>query len=153
SSSTSTPSPATGIGARVPRRELKRLLSGHGRYIDDIKLPRMLHACFVRSPHPHAQVVAIDVGQAKDAPGVAAVMTAADINPRCEPFVAVAMHRPGHRSAPQSLFAAERAVWQGQPVVLIAADTRAQAEDAAELVAIEWAPLPAVGDQMQAIAA
>jgi carbon-monoxide dehydrogenase large subunit len=152
-SASTSPSSSTGIGARVPRRELKRLLSGNGRYIDDIKLPRMLHACFVRSPHPHAKLMSIDIEKAKDAPGVTAVMTAADINPRCEPFVAVALHRPGHRSAPQSLFAAERAVWQGQPVVLITADTRAQAEDAAELVEIEWEPLPAVGDQMQAIEA
>jgi carbon-monoxide dehydrogenase large subunit len=149
----SSQSSSTGIGARIPRRELKRLLRGHGRYIDDIRLPRMLHACFVRSPHPHAKVVSIDIDKAKDALGVSAVLTAADINPRCEPFVAQALHRPGHRSAPQLLFAAERAVWQGQPVVLIAADTRAQAEDAAELVAIEWEPLPAVGDQMQATAA
>ena len=149
----SEPASSTGIGTRVPRRELKRLLSGHGRYIDDIKLPRMLHACFVRSPHPHAKVVSVDIEAAKNASGVAAVLTAADINPRCEPFVAVAMHRPGHRSAPQSLFAAERAVWQGQPVVLVVADTRAEAEDAAELVNIEWEPLPVVGDQLQAIAA
>lgn len=78
---------ASGIGARIPRRELKRLLSGHGRYIDDIKLPRMLHACFVRSPHPHARLVAIDIAAAQAAPGVAAVFTAAEINPRCEPFV------------------------------------------------------------------
>jgi carbon-monoxide dehydrogenase large subunit len=146
-------SSATGIGARVPRRELRRLLTGHGRYIDDIKLPRMLHACFVRSPHPHAKVLSIAIESAKNAAGVAAVLTAADINPRCEPFVGVAMHRPGHRSAPQSLFAAERAVWQGQPAVLVVAETRAQAEDAAELVSIEWEPLPAVGDQLQAIAA
>ena len=143
---------ATGIGARIPRRELKRLLSGHGRYIDDIKLPRMLHACFVRSPHPHAKVVSIEVAAAKDAPGVAAVFTAADINPKCEPFVGVALHRPGHRSAPQHLLAAERAVWQGQPVAIVVAESRAEAEDAAELVAIEWQPLPAVGDQLQAIA-
>jgi CO/xanthine dehydrogenase Mo-binding subunit len=46
----------TGIGARIPRRELKRLLAGHGRYIDDIRLSRMLHAYFVRSPHPHARL-------------------------------------------------------------------------------------------------
>jgi carbon-monoxide dehydrogenase large subunit len=144
---------SSGIGARVPRRELKRLLSGHGRYIDDIKLPRMLHACFVRSPHPHADVLSIDIAAAKQADGVVAVLTAADINSRCEPFVGVALHRPGHRAAPQSLFAADRAVWQGQPVVLIAAETRALAEDAAELVSIEWEPLPAVGDQTQAIAA
>jgi aerobic carbon-monoxide dehydrogenase large subunit len=143
---------STGIGARIPRRELKRLLRGHGRYIDDIALPRMLHACFVRSPHPHAKLVAVEVAAAAGAPGVAAVFTAADINPKCEPFVGVALHRPGHRSAPQRLLAAERAVWQGQPVAVVVAESRAEAEDAAELVAIEWEPLPAVGDQLQAIA-
>jgi carbon-monoxide dehydrogenase large subunit len=142
----------TGIGARIPRRELKRLLAGHGRYIDDIRLPRMLHASFVRSPHAHAKLVSIDVAAAKHAPGVAAVLTAAEINPRCEPFVGVALHRPGHRSAPQRLFAAERAVWQGQPAAIVLADSRAEAEDAAELVEIEWQPLPVVGDQLQAIA-
>jgi len=142
----------TSIGARIPRRELKRLLSGYGRYIDDIKLPRMLHACFVRSPHPHARLVAIEIAAAKRAPGVVAVFTAAEINPRCEPFVGVALHRPGHRSAPQHLMAAERAVWQGQPVAIVVAESRAEAEDAAELVAAEWQSLPAVGDQLQAIA-
>ncbi len=140
------------IGARIPRRELKRLLSGHGRYIDDIVLPRMLHACFVRSSYPHAKIVSLDIEAAKAAPGVVAVLTAVEINPRCEPFVGVALHRPGHRSAPQSLLAADRAVWQGQPVVLIVAATRAEAEDAAELVTIEWEPLPVVCDQLQAIA-
>ena len=59
-------------------------------------------------------------------PGVAAVFTAADINPRCEPFVGVALHRPGHRSAPQHLLAAERAVWQGQPVAIVVAESRAR---------------------------
>ena len=147
-----TPSSSTGIGARVPRRELKRLLSGHGRYIDDIKLPRMLHACFVRSPHPHAKIISIDIEAAKQAPGVAAVLIAADINFRCEPFIGVALHRPGHRSAPQLLLAADRAVWQGQPVAIVVAESRAEAEDAAELITIEWEPLPVVGDQMQAIA-
>src|SRR5262249_17565466 len=146
-------SPSTGIGARIPRRELKRLLSGHGRYIDDIKLPRMLHACFVRSPHPHAKIISIDIEAARNPPAVPAVLAAADISARCEPFVAQALHRPGHCAARQPLFAAARAVWKGPPVVLIAADTRAQAEDAAELVAIEWEPLPAVSDQTQAIAA
>jgi carbon-monoxide dehydrogenase large subunit len=146
------PSSSTGIGARIPRRELKRLVSGHGRYIDDIKLPRMLHACFVRSPHPHARIVSIDPETAKRAPAVAAVFTASDINPRCEPFVGIALHRPGHRSAPQELMATDRAVWQGQPVAIVVAESRAEAEDAAELVSIEWAPLPVVADQMQAIA-
>ncbi|HEY7246715.1 MAG TPA: xanthine dehydrogenase family protein molybdopterin-binding subunit [Xanthobacteraceae bacterium] len=144
---------ASGIGARIPRRELERLLSGHGRYIDDIKLPRMLHVCFVRSPHPHARLLSLDLAEAKHAPGVVAVLTAAEINPRCEPFVGVALHRPGHRSAPQQLMAAERAVWQGQPVAMVVAESRAEAEDAAELVIPQWEPLPAVGDHLQAIAA
>jgi aerobic carbon-monoxide dehydrogenase large subunit len=143
---------AAAIGARIPRRELNRLLSGNGRYIDDIQLPRMLHACFVRSPHPHARIVSIDTEAAKQAPGVAAVFTAAEINPKCEPFVGIALHRPGHRSAPQSLLAVDRAVWQGQPVAIVVGESRAEAEDAAELVAIEWEPLPAVADQLQAIA-
>jgi aerobic carbon-monoxide dehydrogenase large subunit len=144
-------SSSSGIGARVPRRELQRLLRGHGRYVDDIRLPRMLHICFVRSPHAHAKISSIDTQAARRMPGVTAVLTAADINPLCEPFVGVALHRPGHRSAEQRLMAAERAVWQGQPVVAIVADSRAEAEDAAEHVATEWEPLPVVADQMAAI--
>jgi carbon-monoxide dehydrogenase large subunit len=141
----------TGIGARIPRRELARLLSGRGRYVDDITLPRMLHLCFVRSPHPHARIRAIDVAAAKQAPGVEAVFTGADLNPMCTPFIGVALHRPGHRSAPQSLMAEGRAVWQGQPVVAIVATSRAEAEDAAELVAIEWDELPALADAQAAL--
>ncbi|MFL6798142.1 MAG: xanthine dehydrogenase family protein molybdopterin-binding subunit [Xanthobacteraceae bacterium] len=137
----------------MPRRELKRLLSGHGRYIEDIKLPRMLHACFVRSPHPHAKITALDIEPAKRARGVLAVLTAREINPRCEPFVGAALHRPGHRSAPQRLLADDRAVWQGQPVAVVVAESRAEAEDAAELVLVEWEPLAAIGDQFQAVAA
>jgi carbon-monoxide dehydrogenase large subunit len=142
----------SGIGASIPRRELQRLLSGHGRYIDDIKLPRMLHAAFVRSPHPHARLLSIDVSAARAAAGVAAVFTAAEINPRCEPFVGVALHRPGHRSAPQPLLVSDRAVWQGQPVAVVVASSRAEAEDAAEFVAMEWEPLSAAADQLQSLA-
>jgi carbon-monoxide dehydrogenase large subunit len=141
----------TGIGARVPRRELKRLLSGQGRYLDDIDLPRMLHACFVRSPHPHARLLAIDATLAKRSVGVEAVFTGADLNPLCEPFVGVALHRPGHRSPPQPLLVRDRALWQGQPVAIVIADSRAEAEDAAELVTIEWEELAAAADQEQAL--
>jgi carbon-monoxide dehydrogenase large subunit len=145
------PSISNGIGARIPRLELKRLVAGKGRYIDDIKLPRMLHAFFVRSPYPHAKIVSADIEAAERAPGVVAVFTAADINPRCEPFVGIALHRPGHRSAPQLLLAEDRALWQGQPVAIVIAESRAEAEDAAELVTVAWEPLPVVGDQIQAI--
>jgi carbon-monoxide dehydrogenase large subunit len=86
----------------------------------------------------------VDIEAAKQAPGVAAVLIASDINPRCEPFIGVALHRPGHRSAPQRLLAADRAVWQGEPVAVVVADRRAAAEAAAELVTVDWQPLPVV---------
>ncbi len=136
----------TGIGASVPRLELKRLVAGRGRFIDDISLPRMVHAAFVRSPYAHARLVSIDTAEARRQPGVVAVYTAADINPRCKPFIGVAQHRPGHRSPPQHLLVAEKAVWQGQPVALVIAHSRAEAEDAAELVATEWDDWPAVAN-------
>ncbi len=69
----------------------------------------------------------------------------------CKPLIGVALHRPGHRSPPQKLLATDRAVWQGQPVVAVVASTRAQAEDAAELVAIEWEALPAVMHPLDAL--
>lgn len=127
-----------GIGARIPRMELPRLLSGKGRYLDDIRLPHMLHAYFIRSPHAHATLRAIDISQAKKAPGVVAIYTGADLNPLCEPFVGAALHRPGHRSPPQPIMVQDKAVWQGQPVAVVLAKSRALAEDAAELVEIEW---------------
>lgn len=142
----------TGIGARVPRRDLQRLLIGRGQYIDDIHLPRMLHAACVRSPHAHAQILDIHVAAARQAPGVVDVFTAAEINALCKLFIGVAGHRPGHRSPPQFVLAQERAVWQGQPVAIIIARSRAEAEDAAELVEIDWKPLPAVADAESSIA-
>jgi carbon-monoxide dehydrogenase large subunit len=84
------------IGSRVPRVELGRLLRGGGRYVGDITLPRMLHACFVRSPYAHAKIIAIDVTSAQACPGVQAVFTGADLNQCCAPFDGVAHHRTGH---------------------------------------------------------
>lgn len=139
------------IGSRIPRRELNRLLSGRGRYLDDIKLPRMLHLHFVRSPHAHARIRAIDLAAARESRGVEAVLTGAEINPMSEPLLGVALHRPDHRAAPQPLLADGKAVWQGQPVLAVIADTRAEAEDAAELVAVEWQELAAVCDAFAAL--
>jgi carbon-monoxide dehydrogenase large subunit len=139
------------IGASIPRRELPRLMSGNGRYIDDIKLPRMLHLCFVRSAHPCARIMSIDTAAAMAAPGIEAVLTAADLNPMCKPLIGVALHRPGHRSPPQRLLAEGRAVWQGQPVVAVLAASRAEAEDGAALVDIGWEPLPAVSEPLDAL--
>ncbi len=134
------------IGRSIPRTELPRLVAGRGQYVDDIRLPRMLHAYFVRSPFAHAKVLSIDNETARQRPGVVAIYTARDINPHCVPFVGVALHRPGHRSPPQYVLADQRAVWQGQPVAAVIAETRALAEDAAEHVTIEWEELPAVAE-------
>src|ERR1700741_1564034 len=74
------------VGARVVRVEDTRLLTGHGRYVDDVSVPGMLHAAFVRSPHPHAEICSIDVTAARALPGVHAVLTGEDMKTRTYPF-------------------------------------------------------------------
>ncbi|UWQ35439.1 xanthine dehydrogenase family protein molybdopterin-binding subunit (plasmid) [Leisingera sp. M527] len=142
----------TPIGSPMPRSDLKRLLSGRGRYTDDIKLPRMLHVTYLRSPYAHATIDAIQTGEAATSPGVEAVFTGADLAKICTPWVGDAAHRPNLKSAPQYPMAVERVTWQGEPVVAIVAETRAQAEDAAELVEIDWTPLTPLTDPEAALA-
>jgi carbon-monoxide dehydrogenase large subunit len=143
----------THVGRRVPRSELPRLLAGRGRYVGDLRLPRMLHLAFLRSPYAHARIVAIDATAAKSAPGVARIFIGSDLVPICEPLVGVAHHRRGHKSAPQYPMAVERAVWQGQPVAAVVAASRAEAEDAAELIQVQWEELPALLDAESALGA
>jgi carbon-monoxide dehydrogenase large subunit len=112
----------------------------------------MLHLAFVRSPYAHARVVSVDGSAARSALGVVDVFTAANLN-FCAPFVGVAENRPGHKSVPQHVLARDVACWQGQAVAAVVASTRAEAEDAAELVVIEWEPLPAILDGMTALTA
>lgn len=139
------------IGERVPRHETKRLLRGRGRYIGDIVLPRMLHLVFVRSPYAHAKIVSIDVSAALACPNVSAVFDGTHLAAICQPIVGVSANRAGHKSAPQSALAIDRVFWQGQPVVAVVAASRAEAEDAAQEVLIEWEELPAVVDCHQAL--
>src|ERR1700730_9233899 len=136
------------IGKRIPRRESMRLLRGRGRYVGDIKLPRMLHLSFARSPHAHARIVSIDVERAKQSPGVAFVFTGRDLLAHGKGFEydGVAHNRPGHKVPPQELIAIDVAHFQGQPVVAVVAESRAEAEDAAELLDIKWEQLPALLD-------
>ena len=140
------------IGSRLPRIELGRLLRGGGRYVGDITLPRMLHACFVRSPYPHATIGAIGTEAASGCPGVHGVFTGAELQACSAPFDGVAHHRKGHRSARQYLLAVDRAHWQGHPVAVVVAETRAEAEDAAELVTVDYQPLPGIMDGPAALA-
>lgn len=140
------------IGTRLPRQGVDRLLQGRGRYVADISVPRMLHLCFVRSPHALAVIKTIDTTAALDCEGVKHVLTGAQMAAICTPLMGVALHRQGHKSAPQYPMAVDRAVWQGQPVAAVIAETRAQAEDGADMVIIDWEPLAAVVSAGQALA-
>jgi len=143
------------LGASVRRREDRRLLTGAGRYVDDLVLPGMLHAAFVRSPHAHARLRTIDITAARDAPGVVAVVTGPEaaaalgpLPPRSSKQVAAALRDVAEavvKLEPQYAMARERALYAGQPVAMVVAETRYLAEDAAERVVIDWEPLPVVG--------
>jgi carbon-monoxide dehydrogenase large subunit len=139
------------IGAPLPRTGAKRLLAGRGQYVDDVRLPRMVHAAFVRSPYAHARIVGIDAREAEASAGVVRVITGADVVKLCQPYVGVLAHIKGMRSVPQHPLALERTRWQGEPVAAVVAEARAQAEDAAQLVNIDWDELPAVADPETAL--
>ena len=132
------------IGASLPRANAKRLLAGRGQYVDDVQLPRMLHAAVLRSPHAHARITRLEVSAAARAPGVVRVITGADVAAICTPYVGVLKHIKGMQSAPQLPLAVEVARWQGEPVVMVVAQTRALAEDAIQHIEVDYQPLPAV---------
>jgi aerobic carbon-monoxide dehydrogenase large subunit len=143
--------PNSYIGRSVPRPNLARLTQGRGQYVSDIALPRMAHVAFVRSPHAHARIAGIATEAAKKAPGVIAVVTGAELAKVMTPWVGVLTHLKGLKSAPQSPIAVERACWQGEAVCAVVARTRAQAEDACELVEVSYEELPAVTDPETAL--
>src|ERR1700716_521064 len=144
--------PNSYVGRTVTRTGARRAVAGRGTYTDDISLPRMVHAAFVRSPHAHARIVRMETGAAKRAPGVVLVMTGAELAKMCTaPWVGTRTCFPGRKSARQYPMAVDRACWQGEPVVIVVAQTRALAEDAAELVEIEWQELPVVAHKETAL--
>jgi len=134
------------VGTPVLRKEDPALLSGRGRYADDLPIPvGTLHAHVIRSPHAHADIVRIDAGRALAHEGVWAVITGADVRKLSDPFLAP-VKTPVHLWA----LAVERVRYVGEPVALVVAESRYIAEDAAELVAIDYAPLEAVIDPLAA---
>src|SRR3954466_15227882 len=143
--------PNSYIGKTVPRPNLDRLMQGRGLYVSDIELPRMAHVAFVRSPHAHAKIKSIDTAAAKTSPGVIAVVTGAELSKVITPWVGVLSHLKGLKSAPQSAIAVDRACWQGEAVAAVVASSRAQAEDAAEFIAVEYEELDAVTDMRTAL--
>jgi len=139
------------IGAAVPRENVRRLVQGRGQYIDDVSLPRMVHVVYWRSPVAHMRIGAIDASAVRKMPGVVGVYTGPDLARICKPWVATLAHLAGIKSAPEYPLAIARAVWQGEPVVAIAAETRVQAEDALQQLSVEWDELPAVLDTETAL--
>src|SRR5437764_10858637 len=143
--------PNSYIGRSVPRPNLARLTQGRGQFVSDVTLPRMAHVAFVRSPHAHARIVSIETAAAKQAPGVIAVVTGAELARVITPWIGVLTHLKGLKSAPQHAIAVDRACWQGEAVCAVVAKTRAQAEDACELVEVTYKELPAVTDAETAL--
>jgi len=139
------------IGASTPRAGAKRLLQGRGTYLDDMRMPRLAHVVFVRSPHAHAKVVSLNLQAARRQPGVIAAFDGKDIAAFCTPWVGVLGHLKGIKSAAQHAVAIDRVCWQGEAVAAIVAQTRRQAEDALEHVQVEWEVLPAVTDMHAAL--
>jgi carbon-monoxide dehydrogenase large subunit len=138
--------PNSYIGRAVPRPNLRRLTQGRGQYVSDVTLPRMGHVAFVRSPYAHARIMGIVAGKAKSAPSVIAVVTGAELSKVITPWVGVLTHLKGLKSAPQHAIAVERACWAGEAVCAVVARSRAEAEDACELVEVSYEELPAITD-------
>jgi carbon-monoxide dehydrogenase large subunit len=138
--------PNSYIGRSVPRPNIRKLTQGRATYTDDVVLPRMAFAAFVRSPHAHARILRIDTTRAKALPGVVRIFTGGDLAEVCDPWVATLAHLKGMKSAPQHPLPLSRATWQGEAVAAAVASSQAEAEDAAAEIAIDWEPLPAVAD-------
>src|ERR1051326_1112127 len=141
------------IGARIHRREDPHLITGGGRYVEDLIRPGTLTMAIVRSPHAHARITGIDAQRAKGMPGVVAVLTAADFKPLLSGThpTAPAFVAEKHTVPNRFPIADQEAVFQGEPVAVVVAENRKLANDAAEAVEVSYEPLPAVGDIIKAL--
>ncbi|HVT71462.1 MAG TPA: xanthine dehydrogenase family protein molybdopterin-binding subunit [Trebonia sp.] len=137
------------VGAPLRRLEDGRLLVGAGRYLADVTVPGLAHARFVRSPHAHARIRHVDAAAAVAMPGVHAVLSAADLPHR--PLVAT-VAVPGLVKTPQPVLAADIVRFAGEAVAIVLAATPAIAEDAAEMVRVDYEVLPGVPDPASAMA-
>jgi carbon-monoxide dehydrogenase large subunit len=132
------------VGRSLPRLEDARLLRGSAPFLDDVRLPGMLHVAFARSPLAHARIVAVDAEPARALEGVAAVVTAADLDDA--PEIVTASSRPEARAWSRPLFPRDRVRYVGEPVAAVVARSRYVGEDACEQIHVEYEPLEAVVD-------
>jgi carbon-monoxide dehydrogenase large subunit len=145
----------TMIGAKIHRREDPRLVSGEGRYIDDFTRPGTVYLSVVRSPYAHARIKSIDITAATKAPGVVAIYTHKDFAkvisgtmPAAPAFVAEKKQIP-----PRFPIADKEVVYQGEPVAVVLTEAKYQSPDAANLIEVDYEPLPAVMDLEKALEA
>ncbi len=137
------------VGASLPRKEEDRLLRGRGKFADDIKLREMLYLRFVRSPFAHAKIVRVDTSAAEALPGVICAIAGREVASQTEPFIEIGPeHAQKIRDFPMAV---DKVRYQGEPVAAIVAESPALADDAAELVEIEYEPLEPVVDAEQAL--
>ena len=132
------------IGRAIGRVEDERLLRGNGRYLDDIDLPHQLHAAFVRSQHANARIRSINIDAARAAPGVKLVLSGEDLGKLNRPLPLLGPNPALTHPKTQHPFAVDRVHYVGETIVMVVADDRYRAEDAAGLVEIDYEPLPAV---------
>ncbi|MBI3089862.1 MAG: xanthine dehydrogenase family protein molybdopterin-binding subunit [Candidatus Tectomicrobia bacterium] len=138
------------VGAAVKRLEDPRHLRGGGRFVPDIVLPRMLHAAFLRSPHAHARLAAIDVRAAQALPGVEGVLVGADLTALVKP-ISPRSRLKEFKATRLPPLATEKVRFVGEALAMVAATSRYVAEDALELIDVEYAPLPPVVDMEAAM--
>jgi carbon-monoxide dehydrogenase large subunit len=139
------------IGAPVRRVEDHRLLTGRGRYVADLVLPGMLHAAFLRSPHAHARIIGIDGSAARRLPGVAMVATWKDLRAAVRPMRAMS-RMESYRATDMPALAADKVRYAGEAVAAVVAESRYLAEDALDLLQVDYEPLEAVSDPASASA-
>ena len=140
------------VGAKVKRREDPSLIRGVGEYVDDVKLPGILHAAILRSPHAHAKINRIAVGAARQLAGVVAVYTGAELKNRIGTLPTTAdnptLRIPDHRA-----LAVDKTCYVGEPVAAVVAEDRYTARDGVDLIEVDYEPLPAVTDPEKALTA
>jgi len=139
------------IGLSVKRREDRRFLTGRGRFVDDVRLPRLVHAAIVRSPHAHARVVEVDARRACAFPGVVAILTVADL-PECAAAVPPLVATPKFRAYAQPVIAGPKVRHAGETVAVVLADDAYGAADGADAVKVRYETLPSVATAEAALA-
>ena len=135
----------TGGFGRMLRKEDQRFVRGQGYYVDDVRLPGMLYGAVLRSPHPHARILAIDTLAAEAHPKVRAVITGESLAERNLAWM------PTLSGDRQAVLATDKVRFQGQEVAFVVADDSYSARDALELIDVEYEPLPAVIDARHAL--